>query len=298
MSAPGSQTPERARGNTPRSQIPGRVAVLGLGLLGASVAAAARARGARVAGCDRLAERARLALELGHVDAVHPDAKTAVDGAELVVLATPVEAMPGVLAAAAAGLAPGALVTDVGSVKGPLVGLLPGLLPSGVGYVGSHPMVGGHRAGPRHASATLFEGVAVVVTGRGDPQDERVADFWRGLGARVERRSPGDHDLEVAWTSHLPHVLAFAFAGAFRDAPESAKRLIGAGFRDFTRIARSDPSLWAGILLANAEALADPLERSAAVLRELAEALQSADGARLEEILARAGEGLRDTPES
>ncbi len=284
--------------SAPGAGMPGRVSVLGLGLLGASVGAAARARGARVAGFDRAAEHARLALELGHVDDVHPDAKTAVAEAELVVLATPVAVMPEVLAEAAAGVSPGALITDVGSVKGPLAAVLPGLLPSGVSYVGSHPMVGGHRGGPGHASATLFDGATVVVTGADAPPTDGVAGFWGALGARIERRSPREHDREVAWTSHLPHVLAFAFSGAFRDAPESAKRLIGAGFRDFTRIARSDPSLWAGILLANADALADPLERSAAALRELAEALRSADGAKLETILAKAREGLQDTPES
>ncbi len=276
------------------------IAVLGLGLLGGSVAGASRARGLaeRVVGYDRDLEQAQRALALGFLSDVQPAPKAAVVGAQLVVLATPVEAMEEVLEAAAPGLAPGCVVTDVGSVKSAPAATLPALLPRGVEYVGSHPMVGGHRSGVRHASEDLFEGAVVVVTGDANRARGRVVDFWTRLGARIEFRSPGEHDREVAWTSHLPHVLAFAFAGAFGDAPESAKRLIGAGFRDFTRIARSDPHLWAGILSANASALARPLERSAAVLEELAAALQSADGARLEDLLAKAGDELRDTPES
>jgi prephenate dehydrogenase len=276
------------------------IAVLGLGLLGGSLAAAATARGGvqRVIGYDRDPRHTQFALERGFVSDAQANPKAAVVGAQLVVVATPVPAMEEVVAAAAPGLAPGCVVTDLGSVKGRLAETLPPLLPKGVEYVGSHPMVGGHQSGVRHAREQLFEGAVVVVTGGPSAARDRIVDFWTRLGAQIELRSPREHDLEVAWTSHLPHVLAFAFAGAFGDAPESAKRLIGAGFRDFTRIARSDPQLWAGILSANASALARPLEQSAAVLEELAAALRSADGAKLEIILAKAGEELRGTPES
>lgn len=276
------------------------LSVLGLGLLGASVAAAARARAvaANVVGYDVDESQAQIALELGCVTETREAPGSAVAGAGIVVLATPVAEMTRVLAAASASLAPGCAVTDVGSVKGPLAETLPGLLPPGVEYVGSHPMVGGHRRGARHAREDLFDAATVVVTGSPSRSRDLIIQFWSALGARIELRTPGEHDREVAWTSHLPHVLAFAFAGAFGDAPESAKRLTGAGFRDFTRIARSDPKLWAGILQANAKALAFPLERSAAMLDELAAALQSADGTRLEKILAKAEKGLHDIPES
>jgi prephenate dehydrogenase len=278
----------------------GELAVLGLGLLGASVAAAALGRGAalRVVGHDRDPEQSRIALERGWVGAIYGAPKEAVSRAQLVVLATPVDAMAEVLAAAAPGLSPGCIVTDVGSVKACLARDLPTLLPPGVEYIGAHPMVGGHRGGAGFARENLFDGSAVAVTGDPSQARDRVTRFWRQLGAQIELRSPREHDLEVAWTSHVPHVLAFAFAGAFGDAPESAKSLIGAGFRDFTRIARSDPQMWAGILLANAEALARPLKQSAAMLEELATVLSSADGAKLEALLTRAAEKLRDTPES
>src|SRR5690606_17292264 len=176
------------------------------------------------------------------------------------------------LADAGPALAPGALVTDVGSVKGVLADTLPGLLPPGVHYVGSHPMAGSHEKGPDHARPDLFEGAACVVTPvPGDPPEavERIEGLWRALGARVVRRDPAGHDREVAWMSHLPHVLAFAFARALAEAPPGARDVAGPGFRDFTRIARSDAELWADILVANAKALAGPLAR---VARELAEA--------------------------
>ena len=277
-----------------------KLSILGLGLVGGSLAAAARQSkvAAQVVGHDIDPGEARVAEERGLVDACSRDPVEAVTGAELVVLAMPVPAMEDALRRVAPCLEPGAIVTDVGSVKAPLAACLPACLPESVSYVGSHPMAGGHRSGARHARADLFAAATVVVTGEPCRERETVAAFWAELGARVEYRSPGDHDLEVAWTSHLPHVLAFAFAGAFGEAPKAAKRLAGAGFRDFTRIAKSDPGLWAGILSTNAEALKVPIETSVARLRELAEALDSADGAELERMLAIARKELDDPPRS
>ena len=277
-----------------------RLAVLGLGLVGGSLAGAARQSKAagEVVGHDVDPGEAREAEERGLVDRSHSDPAEAVAGSDLVVLAMPIPAMENALRRVAAALEPGAIVTDVGSVKAPLAAALPACLPDSVAYVGSHPMAGGHRSGARNARVDLFAGATVVVTGDPTPDREKVDRFWSELGARVEHRSPGDHDLEVAWTSHLPHVLAFAFAGAFGEAPEAAKRLAGAGFRDFTRIAKSDPALWAGILSTNAEALRIPIESSAAWLRDLAKAIESADGTALERILADARRELDDPPRS
>lgn len=259
-----------------------RLAVLGLGLLGGSVAWAARERGlARdVVGCGRREAPLRDALARGLVDRIATDPAAAVAGADLVVLATPVGSMAGVLQAAAPGLRRDALVTDVGSVKSLLAETLPGLVPPGVTFIGSHPMAGSHEKGPENARADLFEGATCVVTpAAGDPEATvaRVEAFWTALGARVVRRDPTTHDIEVAWMSHVPHAVAFAFARALGDAPPSAGEVAGTGFRDFTRIARSEPELWAEILVANRKAVEGPLARVAERLTSLAQALESGD---------------------
>ena len=143
-----------------------------------------------------------------------------------VVLATPVGAMAAVVEEAAPALEADALVTDVGSIKRSLAETLPGLLPDGVHYVGSHPMAGGHQRGARFADPDLFEGAPCVVMQGGsapDPVVEKLAGFWRSLGARVVFRVPSQHDQEVAWVSHVPHALAFAYARALGGAPSSAR---------------------------------------------------------------------------
>lgn len=273
-----------------------RVAVVGLGLLGGSVALAARRAGVaeHLVGAGRRSASLERALARGLVDAVDTPER-AVEGADLVVLATPVGVMAELLAALSAHLAPGTLVTDVGSVKGPLADTLPGLLPAGATYVGSHPMAGSHLRGAEHARADLLEGAACAITPpAGAPAEpvERLAAFWRALGARVVRRSPEEHDAEVAWTSHVPHALAFAFATALERAPASAGELAGSGFRDFTRIARSDPGLWGDILSANRKALVGPLQASARAALELANAVEQGDAEALERFLGAAGRRL------
>jgi len=279
-----------------------RITVIGLGLLGGSVGLAARARGVagRVVGSGRSRESLSAALACGAVDEIRV-AADAVRDAELVVLATPVSAMPGVLGAAAAGFKAGALVTDVGSVKGPLADVLPGLLPPGVRFVGAHPMAGSHERGIAHARANLFEGAACVVTPSQDAEPlavDRVVSFWRAIGARVVLRSPAEHDAQVAWTSHLPHALAFAFARALEGAPAGACEVSGPGFRDFTRIARSDAELWSEILAANRKAIAGPLHEVARRVSELARGLDASDVDALERFIGIAREALaRIAPE-
>ena len=256
-----------------------RVAVLGLGLLGGSLAWAARRRGVagEVVGATRSEAARERALQGGAVDAVLPP-EQAVRGAELVVLATPITAMPELLRRVATRLAEGAIVTDVGSVKGPLAEVLPGLLPASARYIGSHPMAGSHERGIESAQPDLFEGAPCVVCAPpGDADAERVGAFWRALGCRVVRRDPERHDAEVAWMSHVPHALAFAFAAALADAPEGAREIAGPGFRDFTRIAHSDPELWADIFHANHKALAAPLQAARRSLEALCSAIEAGD---------------------
>jgi prephenate dehydrogenase len=243
----------------------------------------------------RLRETAAAALRAGFVDEAGQDLERGVAGAQLVVLATPLGAMPELLRRAAPHLAEGCVVTDVGSVKGSLGETLPGLLPPGVHYVGAHPMAGSHRRGLDAARPDLLEGAACVVApGPGTPTAAvaRVREFFEALGARVVERDPARHDAEVAWVSHLPHALAFAYAHALADAPGSAAELRGSGFRDFTRIAQSDPELWAEILCANRKALAGPLGRTGARLAELARAVEQGDLEAVERFLASARESL------
>ncbi len=271
-----------------------RVAVVGLGLLGGSVALAARRRGAaaQVVAATRREEARQRALREGAVDAVLELDEVAV-GAELVVLATPVYAMPDVLRRLAPRLDEGAIVTDVGSVKAPLAETLPGLLPPRARYVGSHPMAGSHERGMDHARADLFRGAACIVThARDDAAVDRVCAFWEALGAVVMRRDAAVHDAEVAWVSHVPHVLAFAFARALGAAPAGARELAGPGFRDFTRIALSDAELWGDILTANSKAVAAPLQAAGAALSELSRTIESGDAEALERLLATARQAL------
>lgn len=275
-----------------------KLAVVGLGLLGGSVAAAAKQRGLvrTVVGAARRQAPLRHALEAGIVDAVASPIE-AVEGADLVVLGTPVGSMARLVAELAPRLARGCLVTDVGSVKSGVVDRLPGLLPVGVEFVGSHPMAGSHLRGPEHARADLFEGATCVVTPRAgqDPRAvERIEAFWRALGARVKRRSASEHDDEVAWVSHLPHLVAYAYANALQHAPTRVGELAGGGFRDFTRIAQSDAELWGEILTLNRKALAGPLNHFSASLAEIARVLEEGDAESLERLLQSARQRLAE----
>jgi prephenate dehydrogenase len=290
-------------GDDSRTPLFSRMAVLGLGLLGGSVAVAARERGVvgQVVGYARRRPPLDWALANGLVDAVvdrEGGAAEAVRDADLVVLATPVSSMAAVLEEAAPGLADGVVVTDVGSVKGPLADTLPGLLPAGASFVGSHPMAGSHETGVEYARPDLLEGACCVVTSQPgtDPAvADRLAAFWQALGARIARRDPASHDAEVAWVSHLPHMIAFAYARALAAAPDSAAEVAGSGFRDFVRIARSDSELWGDILGLNHKALAGPLRSFSEALAELARAIEENDptaAAERERILESAADRL------
>lgn len=270
------------------------VVVLGLGLLGGSVARAAKETGAagRVVGATRRRHVLEAALEQGIVDAVGTPEETVGD-ADLVLLATPVFAMAETVRKVAPHLREGALVTDVGSVKAVLHETLPGLLPRGVRYIGSHPMAGGHERGFEYSRVDLFRGAACIVTETAaTPERDRLCDFWRALGARVVIRDPAEHDVEVAWMSHVPHVLAYAFADSLGGAPAAAREVAGAGFRDFTRIARSEPEMWGDVLTANRKALSGPLRAAREALAGIGRAIEANDLDTLEQIISAARDAL------
>jgi prephenate dehydrogenase len=266
------------------------LAVVGVGLLGGSVALAARRRGtvARVIGVGRDAAALERARAAGILDDAFTDIPAAASVADLVVVCTPVDLIASHVMTAAAAAKPGTLLTDVGSSKAKIVAALQGRLPSGVVFIGSHPLAGSHRNGPEHASADLFENRLVVLTP--PPETDRTAladlcEFWQSLGASVRLMDAEEHDRAVALTSHLPHLLASALAGIL---PAELDELTATGFRDTTRLAAGLPELWSAILQANRDAVLASLARLEAQLQCFRHALAEGDRDTLDSLLESA----------
>jgi cyclohexadieny/prephenate dehydrogenase len=248
-----------------------RLCLLGVGLIGSSLARVARARGdiARTvvahAKTPATLERVR---ELGFADVVEPDPAKAVEGADCVVFCVPVGANAGVMATVAPHLMPGAILTDVGSTKMSVLRDLGPLLPRGVHLVPGHPMAGTEYSGPDAGFPELFEGRYVILTPRPgtDPAAvEKVREMWHRAGSMIETMDAATHDKVVAIVSHLPHLLAFTICSTADDLAEETKEQVlkfaASGFRDFTRIASSDPTMWRDVFLNNREALLEMLAR-------------------------------------
>ena len=240
------------------------ISILGLGLMGASLAMALRQRGyaGRLVAYARKAETRREAQGRGIVDAAFDDPDPAVQEATLVVLCAPIRACVELAADIAPVLRPGALVTDVGSTKGWICRQLAGLLPAGV-FVGSHPIAGSEKQGLQAASAELYENALVVIASHPDvpaAAEARVAALWAAAGARTCRLAPEDHDRLLARTSHLPHMAAAALANAIgRDRAGEVGAFCGTGFYDSTRVAAGSLEMWNDILMTNAAAVAEEL---------------------------------------
>jgi prephenate dehydrogenase len=253
-----------------------RVALLGVGLIGGSVAAAARASGCadHVAG-HATGDDAAQALALGLIDSACASVAEAVRGADLVVLAAPVPALPGLFQALAPHLDTAALITDCASTKTSTVAAAREALgPAFSRFVPAHPIAGSERHGPAAARADLFQRAVAVVcphAGNSAAAVASISGFWRAIGARVVELDPARHDRVFAEVSHWPHALVFALCAAIArgECPDDALRMAGAGLRDTTRIGASSPALWADILLDNRE----PVLRSAAAFQTELEAL-------------------------
>jgi prephenate dehydrogenase len=272
------------------------LAVVGVGLIGGSFAAALKRAGVvgRVVGVGRGRANLDDALRLGIVDEIAADVAAGVRGADFVLLAMPVGQMGGAMAALAPVLAPDAVVTDAGSTKRDVVtNARAQLRPALARFVPAHPIAGSERTGAIAASAALFVDRNVILTPLPDNAEDavvRVRSAWLACGARVTEMSPEDHDRTLGVVSHLPHVLAFALVDLIAGRPD-AERLFGlaaSGFRDFTRIASSSPEMWRDICLANRDALGDALADYQRELADLATILESADAAALERLFARA----------
>lgn len=272
-----------------------RVAVIGLGLIGSSVARAVREAmpGVRLTGHDADPQVRETARALNLVDDVADHTGAAVLDAELVVLCVPVGAIGAVAAEFAPDLPEGVIVTDVGSSKASVAQALAEALP-GVAVVPAHPVAGTERSGPEAGFASLFRKRWCILTPAEDADPvavERVAEFWRRLGADIEQMAPEHHDRVLAITSHLPHLIAYTIVGTASDLEEVTQSEVikysAGGFRDFTRIAASDPTMWRDVFLNNREAVLDMLQRFSEDLSALQRAIRWGQGDELFELFTR-----------
>ncbi len=272
-----------------------RVAIVGMGLIGSSLARAVRAAmptvRLSVSDADPAVRARVLALDLA--DDVADHAGAAVIDADLVVLCVPVGAMAAVAAEIAGELAAGAVVSDVGSVKGQVLADLTAALPHAT-VIPAHPVAGTEKSGPDAGFATLFRGRWCILTppAGSDPLAvERLAEFWRRLGATVETMDAAHHDLVLAVTSHLPHLIAYSIVGTASDMEAVTRSEVikysAGGFRDFTRIAASDPVMWRDVFLANKDAVLEVLQRFTEDLTALQRAIRWGDGEALERLFTR-----------
>ncbi|MEO3471204.1 prephenate/arogenate dehydrogenase family protein [Roseomonas sp. CAU 1739] len=248
-----------------------RLCLVGIGLIGSSIARVARKRGdiARtVVATARRPETLARVRELGIVDVVEDDLGRAVEGCDGVILCVPVGVYASVMKQIAPHLAKGCILTDVGSTKGSVVRDLSPLLPDGVHLIPAHPMAGTEHSGPDAGFPELFEGRYAIVTplpGADPVAVEKVRELWRRCGSMIETLDPVTHDKVVAMVSHLPHLIAFTICGTADDLADETKEAVlkfaASGFRDFTRIAGSDVDMWRDIFLNNREALLEMLAR-------------------------------------
>lgn len=278
-----------------------RLCIVGVGLMGGSLAKDLRHLGlcGEIIGCSRKREHLARARELGIIDAYHLDPAKAVEGADLVVLAVPLGAMAAVLAAMGPGLASDAVLTDVGSAKCSVIEAARsafGTVPEN--FVPAHPIAGTEHSGVEAALQGLFQGCRVILTPTAQTRPEavnRVRDMWQAVGAEVLEMDPAHHDQVLAATSHLPHMLAYTLVNMLGQMEERVEmfRYAAGGFRDFTRIASSDPQMWHDICIANRDALVDALEQFQADLGVAVAAIRDGDGKTVKEIFTRA-KALRD----
>ena len=272
-----------------------KVALIGLGLIAGSMAHAIREGGlaGRVTGYARSRETRDTAREIGLCE-VCDSAAEAVAGADLVVLAVPVGAMEAVMAEIAPHLAPGVTLTDVGSVKQSVIEAVAPHLPAGAHFIPGHPLAGTEHSGPRAGFATLFRNRWWLLTPLPDTDAPALARLERliaGMGAKTDRMEAAHHDLVLAVTSHAPHLIAYTMVGVAdhlrRVSGEEVIQYSAAGFRDFTRIAASDPTMWRDVFLHNKEATLDILGRFTEELFVLQRAIRMGDGQQLHDYFTR-----------
>jgi len=274
-----------------------RVALIGIGLIGSSLARRIRQDGLakHIAASARSAATLATVRALKLADTVTADPAEAVRGADLVVICTPMGAYEEVAKAIAPALKPGAIVSDVGSVKRAAIDMLAPHLPKNVTLVPGHPVAGTEHSGPEAGFATLFEGHWTILTpppGTDPKAVERVAALWRRCGAKVEVMDADHHDHVLAITSHVPHVIAYSIVGTATHLAEHTQseviKFAASGFRDFTRIAASDPTMWRDIFLNNRDAVLEMLGRLLEDVSTLQRAIRFGDGEAMFDFFTRA----------
>jgi len=264
-----------------------RLALIGVGLIGSSIARAARAQGAArtIVATARSPQTRRRVAELGIADQVVETNAAAVEGADLVIVCIPVGACGAVAKEIGPHLAPGAIVSDVGSVKGSVVRDMAPHLPKTVHFIPAHPVAGTEYSGPDAGFAELFVNRWCILTppdGADKKAADKLASLWRLLGANVETMSAEHHDLVLGVTSHLPHLIAYTIVGTADELSQVTRSEVlqfsAGGFRDFTRIAASDPTMWRDVFLANKDAVLEMLGRFSEDLATLTRAIRRGDG--------------------
>ena len=273
-----------------------RIALIGFGLIGGSIARAAKEQGlaGEIVTTDRSAKTRARVMELGIADRVVETNAEAAEGADLVILCIPVGACGAVAAEIAGHLKPGAIISDVGSVKGAVVKDMAPHLPAAAHFVPAHPVTGTEHSGPDSGFAELFVNRWCILTppeGTDASAVERLRAFWAGIGAKVEIMTPEHHDMVLAITSHLPHLIAYTIVGTADELAQVTSseviKFSAGGFRDFTRIAASDPTMWRDVFLANKDAVLEMLGTFNEDLSKLTRAIRRGDGEALFEHFAR-----------
>ena len=272
------------------------VALVGIGLIGSSISHAMRRKGlaGTITGSARTKATVDTALKLGLIERGYASAAEAVKGADLVILSVPVGACRALAAEIAPHLRQGAIVTDVGSVKAAVVRDIAPHVPKGVHFVPGHPIAGTEQSGPEAGFAELFDNRWTILTpepGTDKAAVEKLKAFWMALGARVEIMTPEHHDMVLAVTSHLPHLIAYNIVNTAehleRVTNSEVIKFSAGGFRDFTRIAASDPTMWRDVFLANKDAVLEMLGRFNEDVSALTKAIRKGDGAALYDHFAR-----------
>jgi cyclohexadieny/prephenate dehydrogenase len=273
-----------------------KVAFIGIGLIGSSMAwrMAKDGLATEFVACARSEETRTKATALGLVSAAVANPAVAVDGADLVVIATPIGSYSAIAEVIAPALKPDAIITDVGSVKQAAIDAVMPHLPKNVHFVPGHPIAGTEHSGPEAGAPDLFEGRWTILTPAEDANSnavEKVTELWRHMGAMVDVMTPDHHDRVLAITSHLPHLIAYTIVGTATDLEDDLRREVmkysASGFRDFTRIAASDPVMWRDIFLNNRDATLEILQRFSDDLSAMQKAIRRGEGETLEDLFSR-----------
>ena len=282
--------------NNAEKKLFGTVAIIGIGLIGSSIARGIKKYNIanKVVGYAKTLKTRKKAMDLGYMDQVFDSASDAIQNANLVILCVPVGANRDIMIEISDNLSEGTILTDVGSVKAEVIKQLHDIVPDRVSFVPAHPIAGTEFSGPESGFAELFDNKWCVLTPyeKCRKQDvEKVKNFWERLGMNVDEMSPEYHDLVLAITSHIPHLIAYNIVGTATNLAEITRREVtkyaAGGFRDFTRIASSDPIMWRDIFLNNQEAVLEMLDKFSDDLSSLREAIKKKDGKELQKYFTK-----------